>query len=63
MVGVASTTIKAALVEDSIGSTTNLEHAQDPNVQVNIVPRPLEYHYNIITIEANRICSRTSGGY
>lgn len=34
MVGVAATTIKAAMIEDAIGSTGDLDCAQDPIVQV-----------------------------
>lgn len=34
MVGVAATTIKAAMIEDAIGSTGDLDYAQDPIVQV-----------------------------
>ena len=34
MVNVATSTIEAATTEDAIGSTGNLEHQPDPDVQV-----------------------------
>ena len=34
MVDIATSTIAAAQVEDAIGSTGNLEHVSDPEVQV-----------------------------
>lgn len=36
MVDIAMTTIKAATVEDAIGSTGNLDHEPDPIVQVQM---------------------------
>lgn len=35
MVDIATSTIAAAQVEDAIGSTGNLEHVSDPEVQVD----------------------------
>lgn len=35
MMGIATSTIEAAKLEDAIGSTSHLEHITDPEVQVS----------------------------
>ena len=42
MVNVATTSIEAATTEDNIGSTNNLQHKTDPDVQVSDEERERE---------------------
>lgn len=46
MMDIATSTVEAAQVEDAIGSTGNLDHVADPEVQV-----VLSYLYSCITLQ------------
>lgn len=48
MVDIAMTTIKAATIEDAIGSTGNLDHEPDPIVQVQMSTLvSISYHHSL----------------